>query len=75
MIGVVSGLELEEDEVERTIGGEEKYHLHDSVVGRDKVGEDVQVACGENHSKENLTLPRNTYGSGVGRGVRREERM
>ena len=51
VIGVIRGLELDEDEVEGAVGGDQEDDLHDGVVRGDKVGEDVEVACGEDQSK------------------------
>lgn len=51
VVGVVSGLELEEDEIEGAVSGDQKDYLHDAVVRGDKVGEDVEVAGAEDKGK------------------------
>ena len=51
VIGVVGGFEFKEDEIESAIGGHQEHNLHDSVVWRDKVGEDVKVAGSEDQCK------------------------
>lgn len=41
-------------------------YLHAAVVQRDERGEQIQVACREHKSKENLALPRNTFKKKIG---------
>jgi hypothetical protein len=47
MVGVIGGLELEVHEVAGADGGGKEEHLHGRVVGRDEVGEQVQVTRDE----------------------------
>lgn len=60
VIRVVCCLELDEDEVECGIGTDQEEHLHDSVVWRHKVSDKIQITRGEDQSKQNLTLARDT---------------
>jgi hypothetical protein len=55
VLSVVRGLELDVHEIEGAERTRQVEHLHDRVVERDKVREQVQVASKENEGEEHLT--------------------
>jgi len=54
MVGVIGGLELEVHEVAGADGRGKEEHLHGRVVGRDEVGEQVQVTGDEHQGEQDL---------------------
>ena len=53
---VVRGPKLPKDECERGVGAEDEDHLHEGVVVRDKVGEEIEVARCEDDGVQHLAL-------------------
>lgn len=60
VIAVIGGLELHVDEIDGEVGAAYVDALHHTVVERDEIGEEVQVASGEDKRKENLRLSGDT---------------
>lgn len=60
VIAVIGGLELHVDEIDGEVGTAYVDALHHTVVERDEIGEEVQVASGEDKRKENLRLSGDT---------------
>jgi len=60
MVCIVSSLELEVHEVHRKEGRPNEEAFHDGVVWRDEGGNQIQIACEKNQSKQDLCLARNT---------------
>jgi hypothetical protein len=56
MVAVVGGLELDIHQIDGGGGGADEEDLHDGVVDRDVVGEQVQVARHKHDEEENLRL-------------------
>ena len=54
MVAVVGGLELDIHEVHGGGRRRDEKDLHDRVVQRDKVGEEVQVAGDKHHQEQDL---------------------
>jgi len=58
MIAVVGGFEFEQHEIDGPVRGSDEEDLHDGVVNRDEVGQQVQVARRENEREQDLRLAR-----------------
>lgn len=58
-LGVVSGAEFPEDEGERGVSTKDEHDLHHSVVVRDEVGEEIEVASCEYNGVQHLALAAN----------------
>jgi len=58
MIAVVGCLEFEQHEINGSVGGGDEEDLHDGVVDRNEVGQQVQVARREDQRKQDLRLAR-----------------
>ena len=54
MIAVVGGLKLEQHEIDGAEGGGEEEDLHDGVVNRDEVGQQIQITRREDKRKQDL---------------------
>jgi len=54
MVRVIGGLKLQVHQVDSAEGRGQEEDLHDGVVQRDVVGEQVQVARGEYHCEQDL---------------------
>ena len=53
---IIRTSELPEDEDEAGVRAEDKRDLHDRIVVRDKAGEEVEVACCEDHGVQHLAF-------------------
>ncbi len=60
MIAVVGGLKLEQHEIDGAEGGGKEEDLHDGVVNRDEVGQQIQVPRRKNQREQNLRLAGNS---------------
>lgn len=60
MVAVICSLELEVYQINSGHCGSNEDDLHDSVVNRDEVCEQIQVPCDEDQAKHDLTLSRQT---------------
>lgn len=56
VVAIVGSLELHVDEIDSEVGAANVDALHNAVVERDEIGEEVQVASGEDKREENLGL-------------------
>ena len=61
MLTIVRGLELDVHQVDGAARRGEIEDLHDRVVRRDEVSEQVQVACEEDEREEDLTAARDAF--------------
>ena len=59
MIAVVGRLEFEQHEIDGSIRGGDEEDLHDGVVNRNEVGQQIQVARREHERKQDLRLAGN----------------
>ena len=71
MIAVVGGLEFEQHEIHGPVRGGDEEDLHDGVVDRDEVRQQIQVTRREHERKQDLRLTGNACDEGGGRGERR----
>lgn len=56
MIAIISGLELDEHEINCSEGGGEKENLHDGVVNRHEVRQQIQISRHKDERKQDLRL-------------------
>ena len=60
VVTVIGGLELSKQQIDGAERSSNEDHLHRSVVQRDEIGKQVEVATGEHHHKHHLRLARKT---------------
>jgi len=60
VVAIVCCLELHVDQIDCGISTADVDHLHACVVKRDEGGEEIQVASGEDQSKQDLAFSRDT---------------
>lgn len=66
VVGIVRGLEMIEDEIQRCVRRDEEERFHHRVVHRNEGREEVKVASSEHHREKKLTLPRDPYSMRLG---------
>jgi len=56
MIAVIGGLEFDEHEINGSVGSGDKKDLHDGIVNRDEVSQQIQISRREDKRKQDLRL-------------------